>query len=197
MKRKVQFNSLWLGNFLFLLFFSNYNIASICDPLPKLSLEQCGHYDFIAYGKIESDLDCKTNIVSFYTISVFKGYFKDKIIDFHTSCSDDGLPVTKGEYWILYGSYNNAQEIRLSICGHSRKQISKKEIDYQTDVRGSSFKQDLNFLKQNFSLKGPNKKKELSQKKYEKLNPKLVPVLLGVGLLFMIIGYFVMRGLKK
>ena len=195
MKRKVQLNSFWFGNLLLFIAISNCSIASVCDVLPKLSLEQCGHYNFIAYGKIESNLDCENQRVSFYSISVFKGSLKDKIVDLYTPCSGNGLPVTKGEYWLLYGFYNNAQELKLSICGHSRKQISKEEIDYQTEVRGSSFIDDLNFLKKNFSLKVVGKK-ELAPKKYEKFNPKLVPVFLGIGLLFMVVGHFVMKKLK-
>lgn len=192
--KKVQLNSFLFVNFFFLLFYHN-SIASVCDPLPKLSLEECGHYDFIAFGKIESDLDCDNENLSFYPISLFKGYIKDKVVDLYTPCSDNGLPVSKGEYWILFGFYNNAQEIKLSICGHSRKQISKEEVDYQTDLRGTSFSDDLDFLKQNFTLK-VNQKKELLAKKYQKLDPELVPVLLGIGLLFMIVGYFFIKKLK-
>lgn len=195
MKRKVQLNSFWFGNLLFIIAISNCSIASVCDVLPKLSLEQCGHYNFIAYGKIESDLDCENQRLLFYAVSVFKGSLKGKTVDLYTSCSSDGLPVSTGEYWLVYGFYNNAQELKLSICGHSRKQISKEEIDYQTEVRGSSFIDDLNFLKNNFSLKVVGKK-ELSPKKYEKFNPKLVPVFLGIGLLFMVVGYIVMKKLK-
>lgn len=195
MKKKVQLNSFWLGNLVLLFTFSNGSFAAVCDVLPKLSLEQCGHYDFIAYGKIESDLDCENETVSFYTISVFKGSIKEKIVDLKTSCLDNGLVVTKGEYWLLYGFYNNAQELKLSVCGHSRKQTPKNEIDYQTEVRGSSFVDDLKLLKQYFTLKVVGKK-ELSAKKYEKFDPKLVPVLLGIGLLFMVVGYFVMKKIK-
>ena len=195
MKKKVLLNSLWSGKLLILLIFSNYSKAAVCDDLPKLSLEQCGHYEFIAYGKIESDLNCDNEQVSFYPISVFKGYFESKIIDLFTSCSDNGLPLSKGEYWILYGFYNNAQQIKLSICGHSRKQISKEEVDYQYDLRGTSFQEDLTFLKENFSLKVFGKK-ELLPKKYEKVEPELVPFLLGIGLLFMVVGYLVIKKLK-
>ncbi len=195
MKKKVQLNSLWLGKLLFFVFFSNYSIATVCDDLPKLTLEECGHYDFIAYGRIESDLDCNDEQISFYPISVFKGYIEEKTVDLFTSCSDNGLPLSEGEYWILYGFYNNAQQIKLTICGHSRKQIAKDEVDYQYGLRGSSFQEDLTFLKENFSLKVFGKK-ELLPKKYEKVNPKLVPILLSVGLVFMVIGYFVIKKLK-
>ena len=195
MKKKVPLNSLWLGKLLLLLFFANYSIAAVCDDLPKLSLEQCGHYDFIAYGRIESALDCDDKKVSFYPLSLFKGYIEEKKIDLYTSCSDNGLPLAEGEYWLLYGFYNNAQQIKLSICGHSRKQISKEEVDYQQDLRGTSFQEDLTFLKENFSLKVFGKK-ELLPKKYEKVNPKLVPILLGIGLLFMVVGYLVIKKLK-
>ena len=196
MTKKVPLNSLWLGKLFFLLFFSNNLNAAVCDDLPKLSLEQCGHYDFIAYGKIESDLNCDNEQVSFYPLSVFKGYIEGKKIDLFTSCSDNGLPLSKGEYWVLYGFYNNAQQIKLSICGHSRKQISNEEVDYQRDLRGTSFDEDLTFLKDNFSVKVYGKR-ELLPKKYEKVSPKLVPILLGVGLVFMVVGYFVIKKLNR
>ena len=195
MTKKVPLNSLWLGNLLLFLFSSNYSLGGVCDDLPTLSLEQCGHYDFIAYGKIESDLDCDNEQVVFSPISVFKGYVEDETINLYTSCSDNGLPLSKGEYWILYGFYNNSQQLKLSICGHSRKQIYKEGFDYQQDIRGTSFEEDLTLLKENFSLKVFGEK-ELLPKKYEKVDPKLVPILLGVGLLFMVVGYFVIKKLK-
>ncbi len=195
MKKKIPLNSLWLGNLLLFLFFSHYSIAAVCDILPKLSLEQCGHYDFIAYGKIESDLDCGNEQVSFYPISVFKGHIEDKTIDLFTSCSDNGLSVSKGEYWVLYGFYNNAQQIKLTICGHSRKQVSKEDVDYQHDLRGTSFEEDLTFLKENFSIK-VSEGKNLLPKKYQKVEPVMVPVLLGVGLVFMVVGYLFIKKLK-
>ena len=70
------------------------------------------------------------------------------------------------------------------------------KVDYQYDLRGTSFDEDLTFLKDNFSVKVYGKR-ELLPKKYEKVNPKLVPILLGVGLVFMVVGYFVIKKLKR
>lgn len=195
MMKKVQSNSFWFVSFLLIAAFSNYSVASVCEVLPNLSLEQCGHYDFIAFGKIESDLNCEGEEFSFYTFSVFKGHVKKKKINLYTSCFDNGLAISKGEYWILYGYFNNSQQIKLTVCGHSRKQTLNEEIDYQKELRGSTFQEDLNFLKENFSIKLFDKK-ELLPKKYEKIEPKFVPILLGIGLIFMIIGFFIMRKLK-
>ena len=195
MMKKVQSNSFWFVSFLLIAAFSNYSVASVCEVLPNLSLEQCGHYDFIAFGKIESDLNCEGEEFSFYTFSVFKGHVKKKKINLYTSCFDNGLAISKGEYWILYGYFNNSQQIKLTVCGHSRKQTLNEEIDYQKELRGSTFQEDLNFLKENFSIKLFDKK-ELLPKKYEKIEPKFVPILLGIGLIFMIIGFFIIRKLK-
>jgi len=195
MRKKVQLNNLWLGSLFFLVLFYHSSYAVVCDVLPKLSLEQCGHYDFIAYGKVETDFDCENEKFSFQPIFIFKGFSKEKNIVLYTPCSDGGLHVSKGEYWIIYGFLNNAQELRLSICGHSRKQIPEDQIDYFQDIRGSNFKDDLAFLKENFTLKSFGEK-ELLPKKYQKVDPKLVPILLGVGLLFMLIGYFVIKKMK-
>lgn len=194
MKKVVRLNNSWLGSFFILILISLTSQAVVCGDLPVLSVEQCGHYDFIAYGRIDSELDCEDGMALFTPVSVFKGTM-DKSIEVYTACEDNGLPVSKGEYWILYGDFNNAQEVNLNVCGHSRKQLPKGEVDYQSDVRGSTFQEDLSFLRANFKPKVQGER-ELLPKKYQKMDPVMVPVLLGAGLLFMIVGYFFIRKKK-
>ena len=119
----------------------------------------------------------------------------DEEAELFTSCNNQGLAVTKGEYWILYGEMNNSLEVKLSFCGHSRKQLPKEQRDYETEIRGTSFEEDLAFLKANFDTKQKDKN-ELKARKYEKVDPYLVPILLGAGLLFMVVGFFIMKRLK-
>ena len=194
MRKGVRLNSLWLSSFLILLIASQTGYAVVCGDLPILNIEQCGHYDFIAYGRIDSELDCEDEKSIFTPVSVFKGT-TDKSIDIFTVCEDKGLPISKGEYWILFGDFNNAQEVNVNICGHSRRQLPKEEVDYQTEFRGSTFQEDLRFLRLNFKPKVIGER-ELLPKKYQKMNPVMVPVLLGVGLVFMVVGYLFIRKKK-
>ncbi len=193
MVKAKKLSSLWFIKGLLILspFFAS---AYSCPDLPKLSLQQCGHYDFIAYGRIDSELDCDDEQFLFTPINVFKGE-SAKGIDLYTKCQGDGLAVSKGEYWILFGKMNNSLEVQLSFCGHSRKQLPVGEKDYEAEVRGTSFSEDLAFLKNSFNEKKESQN-ELKARKYEKVDPVLVPILLGVGLVFMVVGYFFIKRLK-
>ena len=193
MVKTRRLSNLWLINCL--LFLSPFlSFASSCAELERLDLQQCGHYDFIAYGRVDGDLDCAEQSFLFTPIEVFKGT-TDEEAELFTSCNNQGLAVTKGEYWILYGEMNNSLEVKLSFCGHSRKQLPKEQRDYETEIRGTSFEEDLAFLKANFDTKQKDKN-ELKARKYEKVDPYLVPILLGAGLLFMVVGFFIMKRLK-
>jgi len=92
---------------------------------------------------------------------------------------------------LVYAEKDNAQNLRVSFCGHSRKQLPDSVQDFQGDVNGRTFKGELDFLDQNFEVATKFNGINLEQRKYEKVNPKLVPYLIGIGLLFMIVGYFV------
>lgn len=180
-----------LGVFLFC---SNCIYAKVCPELPALNLQQCGHYDFIAYGRVDEQINCDEGSVLFAPISVFKG-ISDDLVKVLTNCSDNGIPMSKGEYWLVFGKKNNAQEINVSICEHSRLQFPEGEIDYLLDIRGSSFHEDLSFLKDNFKKKIVGEK-ELLAKKYEKISPLKTLILLSSGFVFMLVGFFVIRRMK-
>ena len=194
MKTPFQLSNSWLGSLAILLFLSLSSKAVVCSELNKLSLQECSQYDFIAYGRIDAALNCEEGSAQFTPVSVYKGKMEESI-ELFTSCEDGGIPLAKGEYWILFGDLNNAQEIQLNICSHSRRKALPGEMDYSSDVRGTTFEDDLAFLEKNFTQKiaGQN---ELLPKKYEKIDPVMVPVLLGIGLIFMIVGYFFIRKKK-
>ena len=185
--------SIFFSSF-FLLVSINVADGKICNELPKLDLQECGRYEFIAYGRVDWELNCEEGKVLFTPVSVFKGESDESLFVF-TDCSDEGIPMSKGEYWLLFGKKNNAQEIKLNICEHSRVQLPKEEIDYLLESRGSSFQDDLSFLKDNFTKKEIGKK-ELLPKRYERISPLKTIVLLGVGLVFMLVGFFVIKRMK-
>lgn len=170
--------------------------AYVCNEVPFLTLEACGQYDYIAFGRVTSDINCEAHKVKFTPLNTFKGAQEDEEVDLYTSCEDDGVLFHKGDLWLVYGSLNNAQEIQVHVCGHSRKQFKNEANDFYVLERGSTFKKDFTFLKENFSEKEANRN-ELKPRKYEKVDPVMVPVLLGVGLLFMIVGIFVFKRLGK
>ena len=192
MEKLKKLSSSWFINCCLLLIPGSVFSYS-CPDLPKLSLEKCGHYDFVAYGRVDSEVDCEDQKFLFTPINVFKGE-SSKSIDLFTKCQGEGLSVSKGEYWILFGKMNNSLEVQLSFCGHSRKQLPVGEKDYETEARGTSFSEDLAFLKNSFIEKKENQN-ELKARKYEKVDPILVPILLGVGLVFMVVGYFFIKRL--
>lgn len=170
--------------------------AYVCNEIPLLTLEACGQYDYIAFGRVISEVNCEEQKVKFAPLNTFKGAQEEGEIDLFTSCKDDGVLFSKGDLWLVYGSLNNAQEIQVHVCGHSRKQFENEVNDFYVLERGSSFKKDFAFLKKNFAEKDANRN-DLKPRKYEKVDPIMVPVLLGVGLIFMIVGIFVFKRLGK
>ena len=91
---------------------------------------------------------------------------------------------------------NNAQEIQVNQCSFTRNQLPDTVQDYSEVVRGTKFEDDLVFLKNNFESKVDDKN-ELKAKKYEKVDPELVPVFLGISLVFMLIGFLVIKRVGK
>jgi len=175
---------------LFITLFSTTQ-ACICEELGFLTLQECGKYDWIAYGVINDVEVCPEGLVDFHPLKIYKGKYS-KQVDVELNCDIDCVPdVNKGETWLIYAEKDNAQNLRVSFCGHSRKQLPDSVQDFQGDVNGRTFKGELDFLDQNFEVATKFNGINLEQRKYEKVNPKLVPYLIGIGLLFMIVGYFV------
>ena len=174
--------------------FSTIVEGKVCPELPALDLEQCGHYDFISFGRIDGELDCELGKVIFTPITVFKGE-GNQSISLYTSCTDGGIPFSKGEYWVVFGKKNNAQEIQVYFCEHSRQQLPDSIKDYTTEARKTSFQDDLSFLKRNFSKK-VTIAQELVPKRYEKISPQKTILLLSIGLVFMLVGFVIIRRWK-
>lgn len=188
-------SNLWLSSFVLLLF-SFSSRACICPEMKRLSVETCGFYDFIAYGRVDSEIDCSNSgALLFSPVELFKGDASGDLI-LYTDCKDCGVSFSKGEYWIVFGNKNNAQEIQVNQCSFTRNQLPDTVQDYSEVVRGTKFEDDLVFLKNNFESKVDDKN-ELKAKKYEKVDPELVPVFLGISLVFMLIGFLVIKRIGK
>lgn len=183
----------WLLSSLLLIGFQNQ--AAQCPELPKLNLEICGLYDYIAFGRFESAVNCESQSAYFTPIQIFKGDFS-KELEIFTPCDDKGLPVSKNEYWIIFGKQNNSLETQLNICGHNRQKFPSDAQDFNTAARGTSFNQNLEFLRANFTPKIDDKQ-ELKARKYEKIDPIKIPILLGIGLLFMLAGMLIFKIVAK
>lgn len=168
----------------------------ICEQLPKLAPQSFSHYDYIAFGKVVSSVTCSEDegTVEFQPLSTFKGESLQNIA-LKTSCSDGGVNFQKGDIWLVFGKKNNAQDIQVHICGHSRKQFKNVKDDYYVLERGSTFKSDFAVVKNYFSQKG-QQGTNLKPRKYEKVDPIMVPILLSIGLLFMVVGILIFRRKK-
>jgi len=165
--------------------------ACICEELSFLTLQECGKYDWIAYGVVGEVETCPEGIVSFDPLKIYKGKYS-KRVEVELNCDIDCVPdVNTGETWLFYAEKDNAQNLRVGFCGHSRKQLPDSIQDFQSEFNGRTFKGELQFLEENFEVARKVRGINLEQRKYEKVDPKLVPYLIGIGLLFMLIGYFV------
>lgn len=181
-----------------LLLVNQFVEACQCDELTPLSLSSCRPYEFIFLGKVQEVLPCEKEVqkVVFDCKSVFKGTYVDQLtLEFECGITACSIDFVSGEEWLVYAKKNNAQALVFDFCSHARKLPLKGQVDYQTELRGTSFFQDRQFLADNFEVK-KMKQEGLQQKKYEKVDPDLIPVLLGSGLMFMIVGLYIVRKRK-
>lgn len=171
--------------------------ACICPELSAITKQKCGSYEWIAYGKVGSVKGCPEGSFEFHPLNIFKGAYAD-VVPVALDCEYECVPdIVEGDTWILYGKLNNAQEVYLNFCGHSHKRLPDSVQDYHAELAGMSFKAELAFLQDNFNTVEETNRKEIGELKYEKVDPALVPWLLGGGLVFMVVGYFVFNAVMK
>lgn len=189
--------------FIFLILFfcgsSKVHSSCICDQLSSLDLQECSQYDAIFHGQVENVESCKNEerIIRFKVNELYKGdaNVNAEVIDLCeiAECSTDFEPGTS---WLVYVNKNNAQELVYNYCSHTRKLNEEGVKDYEEEVRGSSFFQDKALLEEYFEVNS-HLKKGLKPRRYEKVDPKLIPVLLGVSLLFMVGGVLLFKRKSK
>jgi len=181
---------------LFIVLFSNAK-GCICGTLDFLTLQECGRYDWIGYGIVNNSEGCPEGVVNFHPLKIYKGSFTEAV-DISFDCDQECIPdVNPGEYWLFYAKKDNAQELHMNFCNHSRKQLPDSVPDYLGAANGRSFKGEMEFLDATFEVAIKTRGINLEQRKYEKVNPEYIPYFLGASLLFMLIGYLVFNRIMK
>lgn len=169
-----------------------------CDFILPMTFEATAGVEVIFYGKvIDVDSDCsEESEVTFEIIEQYKSSLEKEQEVIYICGTECGMSFMKDEEWIIYGAKNNAQEVLVDLCSRSRRFIAKSEEDFYQGLLGSTFKQELDFLRTNFKV---NETFEggLKERKYERLNPEYIPYLLGGGLVFVLLGLGVFKLMDK
>ena len=170
-----------------------------CPELKLLDKQVISSYDLVFLGKFEQAGNCVNSEkqLLFSELEVYKGSVLGSDIKVNFTCGNEAcfIDFIAGEQWLVYCKKNNAQNYFLEYCSHTRKLVVDEQVDYQEEIRGTSFFDDKNFMMTNFGVI-ENNKNDLKPKKYEKLDDELIPVLLGASLIFMIVGMMVFRKRK-
>lgn len=181
------------------LLLSGNSFACLCEEYSVLSKQECSKYGVIFQGTVSASDGCDNGAgkVLFSIQELYKGATsREQEIVLECKKSDCPLDFELGDDWLIFAQKNNAQEIIFDPCSRSRKLLPDSVKDYFTELTGLSYFQEQAFLQQNFTVNA-GFDGNLKARKYEKVDPKLIPVFLGVSLLFMIIGIFAMRYFKK
>jgi hypothetical protein len=187
----------------FLLFFFTVLMvpcdACICIEKSPLTLQICSSYDVIFFGEVQSLNSCLNgnSTVKFNVTELFKGDLPTLAsVKYLCGAEDCSVDFQVGSEWLIFANKNNAQYCVFDWCSHSRELLPDSLDVYNTRLQGTTIFQDKDFLISNFEV---NKKfnNQLKTRSYEKVNPKLIPVFLGVSLLFMIGGMFVFNKLSN
>jgi len=183
----------------FLLFFLTMlfipGVACVCDEKRSLTLQVCSSYDVIFSGKVQKSSPCETgeSVVTFEVLELYKGDVDPECNVRYVCGTEDCSVDFQNDYeWLVFVNKNNAQECVFDLCSYSRALLPDSFSVYDNQVRGTTFFQDKDFLVSNFDV-DKMFSNELKARKYEKVEPKLIPVFLGVSLLFMLVGMFVFK----
>lgn len=176
-------------------FFTIFSEAQCtCDFILPMTFDATAGVEVIFYGKvIEVKEGCTDeSIVVFQVQEEYKGGIKRSQEVLYNCGTQCGMSFIEGEQWIIYGSKNNAQEVIVDWCSRSRRRFENENEDFYRGLLESTFDQELDFLREYFHV---NESFEggLKHRKYEKLEPKYIPYLLGGGLLAILIGLGVFK----
>ena len=186
-----------LSFFLLTLFYGVCN-ACECGILAPISRQVISQYAVVFKGKVLQVQPCLDgmNSVLVQAETVFYGDFREKY-SIEVQCEGTcGMVFNEGEEWLWYCKKNNAQDYLVTTCGHSRKFPVELEQDYEAELRGTSVFEDLEFLGSKYEAIDFDRQ-DLEGRKYQKVDPDLIPVFLGVSVLFMLVGYLVFKKLRK
>jgi hypothetical protein len=189
-----------LYRYLFLLFslFAVQIFACDCDPLDALSKENCGVYDVIFEGKVNSVTKCVDGEqqISFSIQDLFKGNYLS-VINVKNNCADGcAMHFEKDDVWLIYAEKNNAQDVIVHFCSRSRKRNAGEEKDDYVFASGLTYQQEKDRLLSFFSA-NEEKNTNLKPRQYEKVDPSLIPVLLIVSVVFILLALWAFKKFVK
>ncbi len=184
--------------FIFLLSSADAAIACGCPELHPLTLADCGRYEVIFEGRIDSVAKCDDEkSLAFFSIETqFKGDFITIVpvyFECGTSCEMD---FQKGDTWIIYGEKNNAQEVVANFCSRTRKRTAEGQSDNYIFNSVHTYNEELNLLNEFFEP-GEKHNEGIEPRKYEKVDPSLIPIFLLVSIIFMAVGMYLFRRKKN
>jgi hypothetical protein len=139
---------------LFIIFFICSSAKACQCPVTTLSLEECGKYEVIFRGKIDSVRNCNNNLgEAFFVIEdLYKGnatkHFK---ILFECGGPCD-MTFNVGEEWIIYSRYKQITNAKMDWCSRSRKWFRIEKQDFYTVNYGNTYEEEVNFLKTKLGL---------------------------------------------
>ena len=172
--------------------------ACDCADLEKMDVQVASKYNAIARIKIDKLGDCKDGkmMVFFDVLDLYKGTIEKQDwlwADCSTQCS---FNFEGNEEWIVYLKKNNAQELLLNFCSHSRKLIPDDLEDYQTELVGLSYTEEKQFLENNFDVNAYYSG-GIKPRSYKKISMETTVLLVVVGLVTMLIALWLSKRFFK
>ncbi|MFM7021794.1 MAG: hypothetical protein ACKOXB_02365 [Flavobacteriales bacterium] len=173
--------------------------ACECPELHPLTLADCGRYEVIFEGRIDSIApgNDDNDTIAYFTINkLFKGNFLTIVPLHFDGEADCPLYFQKGETWIIYAEKNNAQEARVEFCSRTRKMPAAGEDDMFLYNSVYTYNKELQMLAEFFPDGEKASEGGLQPRKYEKVDPVMIPLLMGISLAFIIVGLYFFRKKK-
>ena len=169
-----------------------------CDVILPMTFEATAGVEVIFYGRVvEVKEGCtEESVVVFDVEEEYKGGLKRSQEVLYICGTECGMSFVEGEQWIIYGSKNNAQEVLVDWCSRSRRKFDNESEDFYRGLLESTFDQEIEFLRHYFNV-NESFDGGLKQRKYEKLEPKYIPFLLGGGLIAILLGLGVFKLIDK
>ena len=182
----------------FTIFLSSPIWACDCADLEKIDVHVVSKYNAIARIKVDKLGDCKDGklMVFFDVLDLYKGTIEKQDwlwADCSTQCS---FNIEGSEEWIVYLKKNNAQELLLNFCSHSRKLIPEDLEDYHTELVGLSYADEKQFLENNFDVNAYYSE-GIKPRSYKKISLQTTVLLVAVGFVTMLLALWISKRFFK
>lgn len=138
-----------------IVFFLCLPVSKACQcPLTTLSLEECGKYEIIFKGKIDSVVDCgnKFGEAYFKVEELYKGNATERftvLFECYDPCFQQFQP---GQEWIIYSRYKQINKAMMDWCSRSRKYFHNDKEDFYAANYGNDYIEEERFLRENLGL---------------------------------------------